>query len=566
MGASPAYALTVEQASAESRKIAAGDFHSLAVRPDGGVWAWGDDAANQTDFPAGLDGVVAVAAGGYHSIALKSDGTLVGWGGGDTGWEAYVPSGIDDALAISAGKEHSLVLRQDKTVVAAGSNSWGQCNVPPDLSNVAVVAAGGLHSLALKSDRTVVAWGRNVEGQCTVPPGLTNVVAVAAGESHSLALKDDGTVVAWGRTDEQQCTVPPGLSDEVVVAIAAGLRHSLALKSDGTVVAWGGVTAFGTTDPSVAVPAGLTDVVAISGGHGHSLAMRSNGTFVGWGNNVAGQCFGRISIHPGPDSYNVPVDQVFSVGFSATALPGPQYDMISLRDSAGSPVPIFKALSGHVLTITPTSPLKNNTTYALAIPAGSVRDAYGSANPGYSFNYTTPDTLPPVIESVDLPDGTGEDPGSQAVRIHFNEGVYAGPSFDGIVLRDAGGSAVDTSVTIGGYRQRVLTVTPVTLLDLEQSFTLTIPAGAVSDESGNILAAKVEIDIGGITPPPTSISIAGTSRFHTAVAASQEAYPLALTTSSSPRAATGLTPLAARLWQERSMRPSCFPSPPRFLR
>jgi len=31
--------------------------------------------------PAGLSGVTAIAAGGFHSLALKSDGTVVAWGG-----------------------------------------------------------------------------------------------------------------------------------------------------------------------------------------------------------------------------------------------------------------------------------------------------------------------------------------------------------------------------------------------------------------------------------------------------------------------------------------------------
>ena len=37
-------------------------------------------AKGQSDVPAGLSNVVAVAAGGQHSLALKADGTVVAWG------------------------------------------------------------------------------------------------------------------------------------------------------------------------------------------------------------------------------------------------------------------------------------------------------------------------------------------------------------------------------------------------------------------------------------------------------------------------------------------------------
>ena len=84
--------------------IAAGEAHSLALASDGTVWAWGDGGDGQignglrnpigiNGFPnpfhvPNLSGVAAITAGSQHSMALKADGTVWAWGGnylGQTG-------------------------------------------------------------------------------------------------------------------------------------------------------------------------------------------------------------------------------------------------------------------------------------------------------------------------------------------------------------------------------------------------------------------------------------------------------------------------------------------------
>ena len=47
----------------------------------------------QSTVPAGLSGVMAVAAGDYHSLALKADGTVVAWGDNNYG-QCTVPAGL----------------------------------------------------------------------------------------------------------------------------------------------------------------------------------------------------------------------------------------------------------------------------------------------------------------------------------------------------------------------------------------------------------------------------------------------------------------------------------------
>ncbi len=71
-------------------------MHSLALKSDGAVWAWGwnfsGQLGNGTDLDSSipkkvsnLTDVIAIAAGGEHSLALKSDGTVWAWGDNTSG-------------------------------------------------------------------------------------------------------------------------------------------------------------------------------------------------------------------------------------------------------------------------------------------------------------------------------------------------------------------------------------------------------------------------------------------------------------------------------------------------
>ncbi|MGD0258562.1 MAG: GH116 family glycosyl-hydrolase [Verrucomicrobiota bacterium] len=251
--------------------VAAGAWHSLALRTDGTVVAWGDDWDGQCDVPATLTNALAIAAGGYHSLAIKANGTVTAWGADDSG-QTNVPANLTGVIGISAGTWHSVALRADGTVVAWGDNSSGQTNLPAGLSNVVAIAAGGNHNLALKADGTVAAWGENtdaegnVAGQSVVPWGLTNVVAIGAGEYHSLAVQADGTVVVWGDDSQGQCDVPIGLSN--VVAVAGGGAHTVALGSGGGVIAWGD-----DLNQQCELPAALPPAVGIAAGGYHTLVL-----------------------------------------------------------------------------------------------------------------------------------------------------------------------------------------------------------------------------------------------------------------------------------------------------
>ncbi len=162
--------------------------------------------------------MIAIAAGTNHSVALKSDGSVVAWGVNWSGQSTVPASASSGVIAIAAGTTHTVALKSDGSVVAWGDNFYGQCNVPAAASSgVTAIAAGEVHTMALKSDGSVVAWGDrdwnnttygyNTWGLTTVPASASSgVIAITAGGMHNVVLKSDGSVVAWGDNRYGQTT------------------------------------------------------------------------------------------------------------------------------------------------------------------------------------------------------------------------------------------------------------------------------------------------------------------------------------------------------------------------
>jgi alpha-tubulin suppressor-like RCC1 family protein len=78
-------------ASAVTPQVAAGGSHTVAIKSDGTLWAWGANGNGQlglgdithrySPVQVGSDATwTDVSAGDYHTLAIKSDGTLWAWG------------------------------------------------------------------------------------------------------------------------------------------------------------------------------------------------------------------------------------------------------------------------------------------------------------------------------------------------------------------------------------------------------------------------------------------------------------------------------------------------------
>ena len=263
---------------AKRETLAAGLYHTVALKADGTVTAVGNNKYGQREvFTWDWRDTVAISAGGYHTIGLKADGTVIATGENDDGqcdvfdWT--------DIVAISAGYYHTVGLKADGTVVAVGDDQYGRCDVS-DWTDIVAICAGAYYTVGLKADGTVLAVGDNTYGQCDVTD-WTDIVAICTGAANTVGLKADGTVVvAYDYNDDLRA-----LSDWTsVAAIGAGSRYAVGLKADGTVVA------VGNNDDGQCDVSEWTDIVAISVGRRHTLGLKADGTVVAAGDNEYGQC------------------------------------------------------------------------------------------------------------------------------------------------------------------------------------------------------------------------------------------------------------------------------------
>lgn len=273
--------LTVNPTFAQSLAGGPNSFHTLAIRPDGTVAAWGFNDWGQVSGAASVTGATAVSAGNTHSLALRSDGTVAAWGF-DISGQVSGGASVTSATAVSAGYRHSLALRSNGTVAAWGSNSHGQVSGAASVTGATSVSAGLLYSLALRSNGTVAAWGFNGDGQISGTASVTGATAISAGRNHALALRSNGTVAAWGANGVGE--VSGAASVTGATAVSAGAHHSLALRSNGTVAAWGF-----NSEGQVSGAAFLNNVVYAVAGNSHNYAVLRDGTITSWGRGFEGQ-------------------------------------------------------------------------------------------------------------------------------------------------------------------------------------------------------------------------------------------------------------------------------------
>jgi alpha-tubulin suppressor-like RCC1 family protein len=330
--------------------IAAGQYHTLALKTNRVLWAWGvnwsgrlglGDSINRltpSQVGTGTDWSV-VAAGQSHSIALKTSGTLWAWGNytyGQLGLglgntiDRNTPSQVNsqtDWSAVVCRKLHTFAIKTDRTLWAWGYNYYAQLglgnsidrNTPTAVgtqSDWSGIAAGIYHTLGFKDNGTIWSWGnypygalglgdfepRNTPSQIGIDSDWSNTIT--AGLYYSFARKTNGTLWAWGNNSYGQLglgdTINRNTPSQVGMGtdwsvVVAGESHTIALKTNTTLWAWGlnSVGQLGLGDNTLRItPSQLgtqSDGAMIAAGDHYTLVIKTSGTLWAWGQNNNGQ-------------------------------------------------------------------------------------------------------------------------------------------------------------------------------------------------------------------------------------------------------------------------------------
>lgn len=214
----------------------------------------------------------SLALGSTHTLAIRSNNVLTAWG-----WNAYGELGQNNTITrsspvqvgaltnwikVCAGLSVSMAQNTLGKIFMWGANQYGQCGIDKNLniSSPTMVSFGGnwavnnswqtfvtyTHTLGIDSSSDLWGWGRNNLGQL----GLNNLInyslptfigsnykMVSAAINMSAAIKNDNTLWVWGYNVSGELGLGDVIPRSSPCQVAGSWLRVAALNNSGAVIA-----------------------------------------------------------------------------------------------------------------------------------------------------------------------------------------------------------------------------------------------------------------------------------------------------------------------------------------